>query len=64
MAVKVVDSSAVAALLFGEPDGPVIAERIAGASLVAPGLLGFELANVCLIKQRRHVEQSTLWRMR
>lgn len=59
MAVKVVDSSAVAALLFGEPDGPVIAERIAGASLVAPGLLGFELANVCLIKQRRHVEQST-----
>ncbi len=58
MAVKVVDSSAVAALLFGEPDGPLVAERIADASLVAPSLLSFELANVCLIKQRRHAERS------
>lgn len=53
-ATKVVDASALAALLFGEPDGEVIAERLAGARLVAPNLLAFELANVCLVKCRRH----------
>ena len=54
MDVKVVDTSAVAALLFGEPETEAIADRFAGARLVAPGLLGFELANVCRIKCRRH----------
>jgi uncharacterized protein with PIN domain len=43
MAVKVVDASALAALLFGEPE----AERLGNARLAAPALLGFELANVC-----------------
>jgi predicted nucleic acid-binding protein len=54
MAVKVVDTSALAALLFGEPEGEAIAARLGDARLVAPILLGFELANVCLIKTRRH----------
>ena len=57
MAVKVVDASALAALLFGEPEAEAIAARLDGARLVAPSLLGFELANVCLIKARRHPEQ-------
>lgn len=58
MAVKVVDASAVAALLFGEPEAEAIAERLADAWLVAPGLLAFELAHVCLLKSRRHPRQK------
>jgi predicted nucleic acid-binding protein len=57
MPVKVVDASAIAALLFGEPEADAIAERLGDARLVAPALLGFELANVCLIKSRRNPEQ-------
>jgi predicted nucleic acid-binding protein len=57
--VKVVDASAVAALLFGEPEANVIAGRLSDVHLVAPTLLGFELANVCLIKTRRHPEQRS-----
>ena len=57
MAVKVVDASAMAALLFGEPEADMIVARLDGARLTAPALLGFELANVCLIKGRRHPEQ-------
>lgn len=53
---KVVDASALAALLFGEPKAEAIAERLEGARLAAPALLGFELANVCLTKMRRHPE--------
>lgn len=57
MAVKVIDASALAALLFGEPEAEVVARRLGDARLVAPALLGFELANVCLIKCRRHPDQ-------
>ncbi len=57
--VKVVDASALAALLFGEPEADVVAGRLTEAHLVAPTLLGFELANVCLIKTRRHPEQRS-----
>lgn len=56
MAVKVVDASALAALLFGEPEAEAIVERLGDARLVAPTLLGFELANVCLTKCRRYPE--------
>ena len=68
MAVKVVDASALAALLFGEPEADTIAAQLDGAQLAAPALLGFELANVCLIKNRRHPEQrealTTAFRLR
>ena len=57
MAAKVVDASALGALLFGEPDGPAVAERLRGASLIAPALLPFEVANVCVKKMRRHADQ-------
>ncbi len=56
--VKVVDASAVAALLFGEPEAEAVAVRLGDARLVAPSLLGLELANVCLIKSRRHPERQ------
>ena len=52
--VSVVDASAIAAILFGEPEGEAVAQFLAGSRLVAPALLAFELANVCLIKMRRH----------
>ncbi|MFQ5954208.1 MAG: type II toxin-antitoxin system VapC family toxin [Kiloniellales bacterium] len=54
VSVKVVDASALGALLFGEPDGERIAARLEGTSLVAPSLLPFEVANVCLTKIRHH----------
>jgi predicted nucleic acid-binding protein len=57
MAVKVVDASALAALLFGEPEGEAVAAQLADVELTAPSLLHFELANVCLIKARRHPAQ-------
>ena len=60
MAVKVVDASALAALLFGEPEAEDVAGQLGSARLVAPALLGFELANVCLIKSRRHPEQQAV----
>ena len=57
MAVKVVDASALGALLFGEPDDAAVAERLRGASLIAPALLHFDVANICLKKMRRHPDQ-------
>ena len=62
MAAKVVDASAMVALLFGEAEGPVIAERLRGADLIAPALLPFEVANVCLKKMRRHPAQRDAFR--
>jgi len=56
--VRVVDASALVALLFGESEAEMVAERLGDSRLVAPALLGFELANVCLIKSRRHPAQS------
>jgi len=53
MTVKVVDASALAALLFGEPEAEVVAVRLEGSSLWAPALLGYEIASVCLKKVRR-----------
>jgi predicted nucleic acid-binding protein len=57
MDARVVDASAVAALLFNEPEADSIADQITAARLLAPFLLEFELANVCLIKSRRHPGQ-------
>jgi predicted nucleic acid-binding protein len=58
MVVKVVDASAIAALLFDEPDADAVSALLADARLVAPALLDFELANVCLLKCRRHPDRQ------
>ena len=50
MADRVVDASALAALLFAEAEAASIAAAIRGMRLIAPAILGFELANVCLMK--------------
>ncbi|HEY1926812.1 MAG TPA: type II toxin-antitoxin system VapC family toxin [Caulobacteraceae bacterium] len=47
------DASALAALLFGEPEAEAVAARLEDGRLTAPALLHFELANVCLTKIRR-----------
>lgn len=53
IAFKVVDASALAAIVFAEPEAEMIAARLDGARLAAPTLLAFELTNVCLTKIRR-----------
>lgn len=60
MAVKVIDTSALAAIVFGEPEGQKVANKIQDFDLTAPHLLPFELANVCLTKIRRHPTKRDL----
>ena len=57
MPVKVIDASALAALVFNEPEQSEVAEQIRGASLLAPTLIDYELASVCLKKLRRYPRQ-------
>jgi predicted nucleic acid-binding protein len=57
MAVKVVDASAVAAVVFGEPEAAIILPQLAGVSLAAPNLLVFEIGNICFKKIRRFPER-------
>jgi predicted nucleic acid-binding protein len=54
MAVKVVDASAIAAFLFDEPQSEAVKNRLFDASLAAPALRHFELANVCWKMSLRH----------
>ena len=55
--IKVVDASALAALIFSEPEADIVAGRLEGARLAAPSLLDYELANVCLVKMRREPDR-------
>jgi len=45
--VLVVDASAIAALVFGEPQGGDVAARLADGTLAAPVLIDFEVSSVC-----------------
>ncbi len=56
MAVKVVDASAFAALIFGEPEAEAVVHQLGGAEMAAPALLPYELTNVCWKKRRGHPE--------
>ena len=58
MNAEVVDASALAALLFGEPEADLVAESLGGASLFAPSLVRYELASVCAKKQRLYPDQE------
>ena len=60
MPVKVVDASAVAAILFNEPDAKKILDQIADDSLLASPLLTIELTSVCLKKIRIRPRQRDL----
>jgi len=54
--MKVVDASAVCALVFAEEEEQRVADQMAGDPLVAPTLLSYEVANACWKKLRRHPE--------
>ncbi len=56
MPVKVIDASALAALLFGEPEAEEVVQRLGQSRLVAPALVHFEVASVCLKKIQRRPE--------
>ena len=49
----VVDASAIGAIMFGEPEGPALAAHLEGETLLAPGLIDFELTNLAWKKARR-----------
>lgn len=59
IAVKVVDASALGALLFGEPAADTVAALLRGGRLVAPALLGYELTSICLKKIRGNPEEHS-----
>lgn len=58
MPVKVIDASALGALVFGEPKAEAIAGELMGATLAAPPLLRFELASICLKKMKKNAAQA------
>ena len=55
--LKVVDASALGALLFGEPRAAEVAERLERCELAAPTLLRYEIASIGLKKLRRYPRQ-------
>ncbi len=54
MPVKVVDASALGALVFGEPEAETVAKQLSRSTLVAPQLLWFELASIAFKKTVKH----------
>ena len=56
--IAVVDASALAALVFFEPNASVARDRLANRQLVAPRLLAYELMNAALKKLRKYPDQS------
>jgi predicted nucleic acid-binding protein len=58
MTVKVVDASALAALLFAEPEADAVEVRLRDAILVAPRLIEYELGNTCWKKCRRYPDSA------
>ena len=57
MKVVVVDASALAAVIFDEPEAPPIVAATRGR-LIAPTLIRYELASVCLIKTIRYPDRA------
>ena len=57
MTVTVVDASAIAAVLFDEPEAAPVLAGVTGA-LIAPGLLRYELASICATKLAREPQRA------
>ncbi|MDP2961875.1 MAG: type II toxin-antitoxin system VapC family toxin [Sulfurimicrobium sp.] len=51
---RVIDASSLAAVVFEEPDGASVLENCRGSRLLAPGLVDYEMVNICLMKRRRY----------
>ena len=57
MAIKIVDASAIAAVLFNEPQAVEMTQKLAAASLIAPTLFWFEMASICLKKMTQYPDK-------
>jgi predicted nucleic acid-binding protein len=55
---KVVDASALAAIVFDEPSRAAMEQQLKGVGLVAPSLLEYEIASVCLKKMQARPEET------
>ena len=60
MHVRVVDASALGGVDFAEREADAMAEAMSGAKLIAPTLLPYEMASICLKKTKQTPEQATL----
>jgi len=60
MSVRVVDASALSALVFGEPKAQKISDALSDEPMVAPSFIWFELASICLKKIKAHPLEKTL----
>ena len=60
MQTVVVDASALGALIFGEPEAEEVAGRLTDVRMIAPALLWFEVANICIKKTRGHPEMREI----
>ncbi len=58
MPVRVVDASALGALVFNEPKAEEIANALSMGTIAAPALIWFELASVALRKMVIHPKQK------
>ena len=58
--IRVVDASAIGALVFGEPEKPWIQSQTEASGLIAPPLLLFELGNICWKKLRRFPREAEI----
>ena len=56
--VKVVDASAIGAIVFAEPDAEDVMNELSGSMLIAPPLLHYELASICLKKIRKYPSKT------
>ena len=57
MPARVVDASALGAVLYGESEGDRVANALGTGPLFAPTLLRYEMASVCRTKIGRHPER-------
>ena len=56
--VKVVDASALGALIFAESEAEGVARELSDSRLVAPSLIQYELASICLKKIRSYPSKA------
>ena len=62
MAVKVIDASALAAILFAEAGADEVVKEAGDATLAAPVLIEYEVGNTCWKKCRRYPQQAAALR--
>lgn len=58
MPAKVVDASALGAILFDEPESESLLPVLEGFDLKAPALLPFEIASICHKKMKKHPKEA------